>query len=115
MVDFVHSIADFPFAIVDDGKSDDFVHYMIKKAVSYLESLAESYIIVDMQQLQQQIQMKSAPSAKGDQDSAGYSPERRQVQKPKQMISMTIADLEDEDGNYEFTVEEEKGNLNLKK
>lgn len=48
MADFIHSIADFPFSICDDGKSHDFVHYMIKKAVRYLEGLAESYIIVDM-------------------------------------------------------------------
>lgn len=34
---------------------------------------------------------------------------------PKKMISMTIADMENEEGNYEFTVEEEKGSLNLKK
>lgn len=49
MIDFVHSIADYPFSIVQDGKSHDFVSYTIKKAVGYLESLAESYIIVDMQ------------------------------------------------------------------
>lgn len=47
MIDFVHTLADFPFALVDDGKSNDFVYYMVKKAVAYLEGLAESYIIVD--------------------------------------------------------------------
>ena len=42
MIDFVYSIADFPFIIVDDGKSNEFVNYTIRKAVNYLESLAES-------------------------------------------------------------------------
>jgi len=28
---------------------------------------------------------------------------------------MTVADPENDDGNYEFTVDEEKGNINLKK
>lgn len=48
MIDFVHSIADFPYAIVDDGKSTDFVGLIIKKAVNFLENLAESYIVVDI-------------------------------------------------------------------
>jgi hypothetical protein len=30
-------------------------------------------------------------------------------------VSMTITDFDNDEGNYEFTVEEEKGNLNLKK
>jgi hypothetical protein len=30
-------------------------------------------------------------------------------------ISMTIADPDAEDGNYEFTVEEEKGSVDIKK
>jgi len=67
----------------------------VKKAISYLESLAESYIIVDMQQQIAKEQKEKAPSP------------------PKNLVSMTIADPDE--GNYEFTVEEEKGNLNLKK
>jgi hypothetical protein len=48
MVDFVHSIADYPFSVFQDGKEHSFVSYIIKKAVGYLESLAEAYIIVDL-------------------------------------------------------------------
>ena len=91
MIDFVYSIADFPFIIVDDGKSNEFVNYTIRKAVNYLESLAESYIVVDMQRF--------APSPK----------------KSAIKINMTISDFNNNEGNYEFTVEEEKGNINLKK
>ena len=91
MIDFVYSIADFPFIIVDDGKSNEFVNYTIRKAVNYLESLAESYIVVDMQRF--------APSPK----------------KSATKINMTISDFNNNEGNYEFTVEEEKGNINLKK
>lgn len=48
MVDFIQGITDYPFTIVEDGKSHDFVTYTIKKAVNYLETLTESYIIIDL-------------------------------------------------------------------
>ena len=65
MIDFVHSIADFPFGIVDDGKHHEFVRYSIKKAVTYLESLAESYIIVDMHLKQYSGPQKTTKDVRG--------------------------------------------------
>lgn len=100
MVDFVLSIADFPFTVVQDGKSHDFVDYTIKKAVSYLEALAESYIILDTQSTAITEPVASPGSAK--------SPPLRN------MVSLSIADFDNGEGNYEFTVKEEKGNFNLR-
>lgn len=103
MVDFVMSIADFPFAIVEDGKSHDFVDYTIKKAVTYLETLAESYIIIDTQRA-----VDTSPAS----PPASENP-INQTKGLKNKISMTFTDFQSEEGNYEFTVEEEKGNVRL--
>lgn len=100
MVDFVLSIADFPFTVVQDGKSHDFVDYTIKKAVSYLETLAESYIILDTQ--------SSAAAVAGPVTSPRTSPP------PGKMVSLSIADFDNGEGNYEYTVGEEKNNINLR-
>lgn len=112
MIDFVHSIADFPFSIVQDGKSHEFVDYTIKKAVGYLESLAESYIIVDMQ-----IQHAAAQQTQKTIVNKQKTTMKQQTSQPglKNKISLTLADFQSEEGNYEFTVEEEKGNLDVKR
>jgi hypothetical protein len=47
-VDFIHSLADFPYALIIDDKEIASVSYITKKAVSYLEDLTQSFIIVDM-------------------------------------------------------------------
>jgi len=100
MVDFVLSIADFPFTVVQDGKSHDFVDYTIKKAVSYLEALAESYIILDTQ--------SSAAAVAEPVTSPTTSPPLGK------MVSLSIADFDNGEGNYEYTVENEKNNFNLR-
>jgi hypothetical protein len=100
IVDFVLSIADFPFTVVQDGKSHDFVDYTIKKAVSYLEALAESYIILDTQ---------SSSAAVADPVVSPRTPSPL-----SKMVSLSIADFDNREGNYEFTVEEEKNNINLR-
>ena len=47
IVDFVHSLADFPFVLIQDDKSIESVPYIIRKAVSYLEQLTECFIVVE--------------------------------------------------------------------
>ena len=37
------------------------------------------------------------------------------VRKTSNMISMTIADPESDEGNFEFIIEEEKGSLSIRK
>ena len=49
LIDFIHSTADYPF--ITDMSSDPNFSFPIKKAISYLENLADSYMLVDYQQL----------------------------------------------------------------
>jgi hypothetical protein len=72
--------------------------------VCYLETLAESFIIVDMQE---------QLAAQNNQTGPGKAAPMVQPQKKEGIISVTMG--EEEEGNYEYTVDEEKGNLNLKK
>jgi hypothetical protein len=44
----VLSLADFPFVLIQDDKNIEAVPYIIRKAVSYLQQLAECFIIVEM-------------------------------------------------------------------
>ena len=46
LMDFIHSLADYPF-ITDCTSNEEAQNYDIKSAVGYLESLADSYMIVD--------------------------------------------------------------------
>ena len=39
IVDFIHSLSDFPYALIIDQKEIAATHYILKKAVSYMEDL----------------------------------------------------------------------------
>ena len=95
IVDFVQSLADFPFVLIQDDKNIESVPYIIRKAVSYLEQLSECFIIVEML----------------NHDDLPESPVNKGLVK---QVTMTIANGEnDDEGNYEFTVDEAKGKLKL--
>ncbi len=48
ITDFVQSLTDFPYALISDSKDIASVKYIIKKAISYLEDLTQSFIIMEM-------------------------------------------------------------------
>jgi hypothetical protein len=48
ITDFIHSLTDFPYALISDSKDIASVRYIINKATCYLEDLTQSFIIMDM-------------------------------------------------------------------
>ena len=91
IVDFVQSLADFPFVLIQDDKNIESVPYIIRKAVSYLEQLTECFIIVEM------LNHEDLPE----------SPVNKGLVK---QVTMTIKNGDkEEDEDSEFTVEEAKG------
>jgi hypothetical protein len=48
IVDFIHSLSDFPNALINDAKEIAAIKYIIKKATCYLEDLTQSFIIIDL-------------------------------------------------------------------